>query len=106
MISSRRSSSTGVLFYLQTQTLCCEIQTEDLYRDMGENLTVVDTSNFLVDHPQYSTSNRRVLGKFKSKTGSEVPKEFGGLRAKMYSLAVPGTTTKSQKKSKAYKNIT
>jgi len=64
---------------------------------MGENLELFDTSNFDVNHPQYSTSNRRVLGKFKSETGSMAPSEFIGLRAKMYSL---DCQTNSQKKAK------
>ena len=85
------------LLFTDTDSLCCEIQTEDLYRDMGENLELFDTSNFDSNHPQYSTSNHRVLGKFKSETGSVAPSEFVGLRAKMYSLECQ---TKSQKKAK------
>jgi len=88
------------LLFTDTDSLCCEIQTQDLYRDMGENLNLFDTSNFEADHPQYSASNRRVLGKFKSETGSIAPKEFVGLRAKMYSLHVPSCPSKSQKKAK------
>jgi len=88
------------LLFTDTDSLCCKIQTQDLYRDMGENLNLFDTSNFEVDHPQYSASNCRVLGKFKSKTGSIAPKEFVGLRAKMYSLHVPSCPSKSQKKAK------
>lgn len=88
------------LLFTDTDSLCCEIQTQDLYRDMGENLNLFDTSNFEADHPQYSASNRRVLGKFKSETGSIAPKEFVGLRAKMYSLHVPSCPAKSQKKAK------
>ena len=56
-----------------------------------------DTSNFEKDHPLYSTANHRVLGKFKSETGS---REFVGLRAKMYSL---DCGKKSQKKAKGVK---
>jgi len=86
------------LLFTDTDSLCCEIQTEDLYRDMGENLELFDTSNFETDHPQYFASNRRVLGKFKCETGSMAPREFVGLRAKMYSL---DCQTRSQKKAKA-----
>ena len=59
-----------------------------------------DTSNFEKDHPLYSTANHRVLGKFKSETGSLAPREFVGLRAKMYSL---DCGKKSQKKVKGVK---
>jgi len=85
------------LLFTDTDSLCCEIQTDDLYSDMGASLDHYDTSNFAQDHPQYSTMNRRVLGKFKSETGSVAPSEFVSLRAKMYSL---DCQTKSQKKAK------
>ena len=85
------------LLFTDTDSLCCEIQTQDLYRDMAQNAELFDTSNFEVDNPLYSTSNRRVLGKFKSETGSTPPIEFVGLRAKLYSLYCP---PKSQKKAK------
>ena len=88
------------LLFTDTDSLCCEIRTDDLYDDMGKHLELYDTSNFDPNHPQYSETNRRVLGKFKSETGSVPPKEFVGLRAKMYSLHVPGDPTKCQKKAK------
>jgi len=56
---------------------------------MGDDLDLYDTGNFVLDHPQYSESNRRVLGKLKSETGSSPPSEFVGLRANMYSLVAP-----------------
>jgi len=70
-----------------------------------------DTSNFDKAHPQYSTKNRKVLGKFKSETGSVAPKEFVGLRAKMYSLSVPEKLThnkirvKGVKRSYVHQNV-
>ena len=88
------------LLFTDTDSLCCEIQTADLYADMGDSLDLYDTSNFASDHPQYSALNRRVLGKFKSETGSTPPAEFVGLRAKMYSLYVPAAPTKSFRKVK------
>jgi len=72
----------------------------DLFDDFAGMLDVLDTSNFAPDHPQYSLTNRRVLGKFKSETGSTAPKEFVWLMAKMYSLWVPGAAKKSFKKAK------
>jgi len=88
------------LLFTDTDSLCCQISTHDLYKDMHENLDYFDTSNFETDHPLYSTTNHRRLGKFKSETGSTAPKEFIGLRAKMYSLLVPNNRKKCQKKGK------
>jgi len=85
------------LLFLDTDSLCCEIGTRDLYEDFGEMLDELDTSNFDAFLPR---QNRRVLGKFKRETGSVAPKEFVGLRAKMYSLHVPGDPMKSFKKAK------
>jgi len=77
------------LLFTDTDSFCCHIQTDNLYDDMRENIELFDTSNFEKDHPLYTTKNHRVLGKFKSETGSLAPREFIGLRAKMYSLDVP-----------------
>ena len=98
------------LLFTDTDSFCCEIQTRDLYADMADDIDLYDTSNFDPKHPQYSTQNHRVLGKFKSETGSIAPKEFVGLRAKMYSLHVPDNKqckirAKGIKKSYIKKNI-
>ena len=85
------------LLFTDTDSFCCEIQTQDLYRDMGEAADLFDTSNFDHVHPLYSTRNHRVLGKMKSETGSTPPLEFVGLRSKMYSLSCGN---KSQRKAK------
>jgi len=64
-----------------------------------------DTSNFDKDHPLFSETNKRVLGKFKSETGDIMPTEFCGLRSKMYSLATPDPSKsflKAKEISKAY----
>ena len=94
------------LLFTDTDSLCCEIQTDDLYSDMGNSLDRYDTSNFDPTLPQYSPDNRRVLGKFKSKTGSTQPDKFVGLRAKMYSLHVRGSPSKCFVKAKGVQNIT
>jgi len=71
---------------------------------MAENIDHFGTSNFETTHPLYSLQNYRVLGKFKSETGSHAPTEFVGLRAKMYSLHVPNSQTKIR--AKGIKNPT
>jgi len=85
------------LLFTDTDNLCCERRTDDLYADMMDSLDLYDTSNFDPKLPQYNVDNRRELGKFKSETGSVPPREFVGLRAKMYSLQAP---TKNFKKAK------
>ena len=86
------------LLFTDTDSLCCHIETYDLHKDMEEYLHHFDTSNF--ETPLYRDENHRKLGKFKSETGSTQPKEFVGLRAKMYSLWVPTDPKKSFVKAK------
>jgi len=86
------------LLFTDTNSLCCHIQTGDLYADMAEKIELFDTSNFETTHPLYFLQNHRVLEKFKSETGSLAPTEFVGLRAKMYSLHVPNYQTKIRAK--------
>jgi len=88
------------LLFTDTDSFCCQIRTDDLHRDMAEEIDRFDTSNFEREHPLYSDRNHRVLGKMKSETGAAAPTEFVGLRAKMYSLACGG---KSHKKVKGIK---
>jgi len=88
------------LLFTDTDSLCCQIETQDLYHDMSKDMDLFDTSNFDQDHYLYSKKNHRVLGKMKSETGSTPPDEFVGLRAKMYSLTCG---KKSHKKIKGIK---
>ena len=62
------------LLFTDTDSLCCHIQTPNLYEDMEMDSNEYDTSNFEKDHPLYSMANHRVLGKFKSETGSLAPR--------------------------------
>ena len=93
------------LLFTDTDSFCCHIQTEDLYKDMSENIDLFDTSNFETTHPLYTTKSHRVLGKFKSETGSLAPLEFVGLRAKMYSLLVQDNCKESIIRAKGIKKI-
>ena len=80
------------LLFTDTDSFCCYIQTEDLYHDMSKN-----TRNFDQTHPLYTTTNYRIVGKFKNETGSLAPLEFVGVRAKMYSLLIPDNPKESKR---------
>ena len=47
------------LLYTDTDSLLLEIQTEDVYRDMKENITDYDTSDYPRDHYLHSMDFRR-----------------------------------------------
>jgi len=99
------------LLFTDTDSLTYKITTDDLFEDMKANIDAYDTSNFDKNRLLYRDTNEKVLGKFKSETGSLCPSEFVGLRAKMYSLKIsdhdkPKITAKGIKKSFASKHVT
>ena len=91
------------LLYTDTDSFMLQITTEDLHADMLADADIYDCSNFPVDHPNYSKTNARVVGKFKSETGDLQPLQFVGLRPKMYSLYVPQLSGKPKLTCKGVK---
>ena len=71
------------LLYTDTDSVIVHITTGDVYAEM--DLSLYDTSNFPTDHPQYTSANKKVVGKFKDELGGKSMVEFVGLRSKMYS---------------------
>jgi len=74
------------LLFTDTDSLAYEIATEDIYADMRQDSNRFDTSNYPLDHPLYSQTNKQVLGKFKDEHNGVPAQEFVGLRSKMYSF--------------------
>ena len=72
------------LLYTDTDSLLLNIRTEDVYKDMGDNLDYYDTSDFPKDHPLHSQINKMALGKLKD--AGSLFSEAVCLRSKMYSI--------------------
>ena len=71
------------LLFTDTDSLMYEIQTEDFYKDISEDVKRrFDTSDYPPNHPSGIPSgfNKKVLDMFKDEAGGKV-----GLRAKLYS---------------------
>ena len=80
--------SKAKLLFTDTDSLFYEIETEDFYKDISEDVKDrFDTSNYPENHPSGIPTgiNNKVLGMFKDEAGGERIKEFVGLRAKLYS---------------------
>ena len=73
------------LIYTDTDSFVKEINTDDIYKDMFENKELYDFSEYPTDHPNYSLTNKKVLGKFKDELNSKLITEFCALKPKMYS---------------------
>ena len=76
------------LLFTDTDSLCYEIETEDFYEDISNDVEKgFDTSNFPKDHPSGIPvgKNKKVPGLMKDEAGGKIIEEFVGLRAKLYS---------------------
>ena len=101
------------LLFTDTDILMYEIQTEDFYKDISEDVKDrFDTSDYTHNHPSGIPSgfNKKVLGMFKDEVGGEIIDEFVGLRAKLYSFKIfkgeESKKCKGVKKLVVKKNIT
>lgn len=86
--------SRALLLFTDTDSLTYHITSENLQQEMKENEDKFDFSEYPSNHPLYSTTNKKVLGKFKDELNGEAGIQFIGLKSKMYSLK----STKEEKK--------
>ena len=92
------------LLFTDTDSLCYEIETDDVYEDIKNELDEwFDTSNYDEDHPSglHSSKNKGVIGFYKDECGGKFISEFAGLRAKSYSIEM--SDGKTEKKCKGIK---
>ena len=82
----RQYGNRATLLFTDTDSLCYEIKTDDVYEDMKKDKQHYDFSEYPEEHPLYDVSNKKRAGKFKDEMSSKVIKEFVGLRAKVYSF--------------------
>ena len=87
------------LLFTDTDSLCYDIATGDIYKDMYQDAVHFDTNDYCKDHFLFSNVNKKVLGKMKDETAGLAVKEFVGLRSKMYSM------TYSDKEKKTAKGV-
>ena len=83
------------LCFTDTDSFLYEVYTENIYHDMLKNKNDFDFSEYPFDHPNYSTVNKKVIGKFKDELNSLTLEEFIGLRPKCYSLLFRGEVKKN-----------
>ena len=73
------------LCYMDTDSLIYDIETEDFYKDIAEDVQDrFDTSGYNPDRPLPVGLNKKVIGLLKDELGGEIMTEFLTLRPKMY----------------------
>jgi len=78
------------LLFTDTDSLCYEIQTDDVYEDMLKHKEMYDFSEYPEEHKCFDKTNKKVIGKFKDEAKGRIITEFIGLRPKLYSYIIEG----------------
>ena len=77
------------LLFTDTDSLMCEIQTTDFYKDISPDVKrKFDTSNYPKEHSSgiETGANKKVIGLMKDEVGGKIITKFVGLRAKNYAF--------------------
>ena len=73
------------LCYMDTDSLIMHIKTEDLYKDIADDVEKrFDTSNYECDRPLPKGKNKKVIGLFKDEQGGKIMSESATLRPRTY----------------------
>eukprot|EP00794_Sanderia_malayensis_P017150 gene17150-biopygen14757 len=80
------------LCYMDTDSFIYDIPRplEEVHQIMNESSHLFDFSYYPKDHRNYSTTNKKVIGKMKDELEGKVMDEFIGLQPKMYSCKIAG----------------
>ena len=71
------------LCYMDTDSLIVYIKTDDLYKNIAEDLDKrFDTSNYFLNRPLPKGENKKVIGLMKDELAANIMKKFVGLRVK------------------------
>ena len=72
------------LMFTDTDSLCYEIKTDDVYKDLFQDKKLFDNSDYPKNSEFFFDENNKVIGKMKDEAAGMPIKEFIGLRSKMY----------------------
>ena len=78
------------LLFTDTDSLCYDIQTEDFYNDIRDDVpSMYDTSAYSDNHPAgLPRVNKKNIGLMKDEAGGRQISEFAGLRSKLYAFKI------------------
>ena len=60
----RKYGNSAKLLFTDTDSLCYDINTDDIYRNMRLDIDLFDTSEYSREHFLFSLRNKKVLGKY------------------------------------------
>ena len=90
---------------MDTDSFIVYIKIGDIYKDVAEDIeTRFDTSNYGLDTPLPKEKKKKVIGLMKDKLAEKIMTKFVGLRAKIYSYLIDGSS-EDKKNLKAQKSV-
>ena len=94
------------LCYMDTNSLVMNIKTNDLYKDIANDVEKrFDTSNYEANRPLPTGKNKKVIGLMKDELEGKIITEFVTLRPKTYSyLTDDGKIDKKGQRNKKVRN--
>ena len=92
------------LLFTDTDSLCYQIFTDDVYEDFDQHRDEFDNSDYSKSSKYYFDTNKKVIGKMKDEAAGNIITSFVGLKSKMYSYLVE--TPDDIKNNKKAKGIT
>ena len=106
----KRRNRKKKLLFADTDSLCYEIETEDIYKEVWEDKNLFDNSDYPKESPFFDSTYKKVISKFKDEAAGMPIVEFVGLRSKVYSYVKDSgkneRTAKGVRKYVIKKNIT
>lgn len=80
-------NSKSRVAYTDTDSFILEIETDDIYKDISNDIDMFDTSDYPYPNEYgIELKNKKVPGKFKDELNGKILTEFVGLRAKCYAV--------------------
>ena len=75
------------IYYLQTDSLVYEIETNGVYENFYRDKNLFDFSDYPEDSKFFDLVNKKVIGNMEDEVKGKIIHEIVGLKSKMYSLA-------------------
>ena len=92
------------LLFTDTDSLCYDIRTDDVYGDFYRDKGLFDNSDYEKSSKFFFDENKKVIGKFKDEAAGNPITSFAGLKSKMYSYKIEiadGHSVKAENKKTA-----
>ena len=100
-IKKKCNNKTKLLF-TDTDSLCYEIETQDIYEELRQDRNLFDNSDYPKDSECVDSTNKKVIGKFKDEAAGMPIVEFIGLLCKIH---MSKKTVKTRRQQKVYENV-